>query len=156
AVDRRKFRYLKNVGEKIRKEIRGKAKQLARLRPDLAPSGTGEASRTGRASIDRLYEQLPRQRPGIDDNVEDRVLATLLGIDGAEGLPSLPSAGDVARACGVARSTVATALERARERWHKSHDINQMREDIGAMVADSGGVMTAIELTDAMLAARGS
>src|SRR5690606_25863871 len=97
-----------------------------------------------------------RQGPGIDDSVEDRVLATILGIDGAEGLPSLPTAREVARVCDVARSTVDAALERARERWHKSHDINQMRDDIGIMLENAGGVMTAVELADAMLAARGS
>src|SRR6185312_14839655 len=34
AVDRIKFRYLRGVGDKIRKEIRLTAKELARLRPD--------------------------------------------------------------------------------------------------------------------------
>jgi hypothetical protein len=35
AVDRIRFRYLRGVGDKIRKEIRLTAKELARLRPDL-------------------------------------------------------------------------------------------------------------------------
>jgi serine/threonine protein kinase len=35
AVDRIVFRYLKGVGDKIRKEVRLTAKELARLRPDL-------------------------------------------------------------------------------------------------------------------------
>ena len=35
AVDRMRFRYLRGVGDKIRKEIRLTAKELARLRPDL-------------------------------------------------------------------------------------------------------------------------
>ena len=37
AADRVQFRYLSNVGDKIRKEIRGVAKGLAQLRPDLVP-----------------------------------------------------------------------------------------------------------------------
>lgn len=156
AIDRRRFRYLKNVGERIRKEIREKVKQLARLRPDLVPGGAGQDARAGRASIDRLYEQLPREGPGIDDSAEDRVLAALLGIDAIEGLALLPTAGQVARALRIARSAVADALERARERWHKCHDINQIRDEIGAMLADRGGILTAIELADSMLAARGS
>jgi serine/threonine protein kinase len=156
TLDRRRFRYLRNVGERIRKEIRQKAKELARLRPDLMPGGATEGPLAGRASIDRLYEQLPRQVPGIDDSTEDRVLAALLGIDDLQGLPSLPTAGEVARACEVARSAVALALERARERWHRIHDLNQMRDDISGMLAESGGVMTALELANAMLAARGS
>src|SRR5262249_18691315 len=45
---------------------------------------------------------------------------------------------------------------RARERWHRSHDLNQMRDDIVGMLAESAGVMAAFELADAMLASRGS
>ncbi|NCC41656.1 MAG: hypothetical protein EOM21_20020, partial [Gammaproteobacteria bacterium] len=39
AVDRVRFRYLKGVGDKIRREIRTRAKRLAQLRPDLVPGG---------------------------------------------------------------------------------------------------------------------
>ena len=39
GVDRIRFRYLRNVGDRIRKEIRLKAKRLAEYRPDLLPGG---------------------------------------------------------------------------------------------------------------------
>src|SRR6266851_2815667 len=39
AVDRIRFRYLRNVGDKIRREIRLKAKHLAEYRPDLQADG---------------------------------------------------------------------------------------------------------------------
>lgn len=40
AVSRLQFRYLKGVADKVRREIREKAKRLATLRPDLAPDGS--------------------------------------------------------------------------------------------------------------------
>jgi serine/threonine protein kinase len=156
ATDRRRFRWVRNVGERIRKEIRLKAKHLARLRPDLIPGGAGESALAGRATIDQLYDQLLRQAPGIDDSTEDRVLATFLGIDEGDGLAPLPNVGEVAKTCAVARSAVAGAIEHARERWHRSRDLNHLREDIAAVLAENGGVMTAIELADALLVARGS
>ena len=41
AVDRVRFRYLKSVGDKVRKEIRLKAKRLAQLRPDWVAANPG-------------------------------------------------------------------------------------------------------------------
>ena len=39
AVDRIRFRYLRGVSDKVRKEIRERAKLLAQIRPDLLPGG---------------------------------------------------------------------------------------------------------------------
>ena len=80
AVDRRRFRYRRNVGERMRREIRLKAKRLAQLRPDLVPRGSWRPG-TGRASIDRLAEQLVPLRPAGEEPTEDRVLAAFLGLD---------------------------------------------------------------------------
>ncbi len=154
AVDRRRFRYRKNVSERVRREIRLKAKRLAQLRPDLVQGGV--AAGTGRASVDRLANQLVPLRPAGEEPIEDRVLAAFLGLDAVNGSSSWLSAGDVAKACSVARSVVAGALERARERWHKSRDLNETRDDIAALLATSAGVMTVHELAMQLRAARGS
>ena len=57
GVSRLKFRYLTGVGDKVRREIRERAKRLAELRPDLVPGG-GTEDEGSRASVDRLTEQL--------------------------------------------------------------------------------------------------
>ena len=72
----------------------------------------------GRASVDRLAEQLLPRRPAGDERPEDRILAYYLGID--DDAPPWPTAGEVAAAVGTARSAVADALEAARDRWHKN------------------------------------
>ena len=53
AVDRIRFRYLRGVGDKIRKEIRLTAKELARLRPDLTQ---------GRSTVHDADEDVGRRR----------------------------------------------------------------------------------------------
>ncbi len=131
GVPRLQFRYLTGVGDRIRREIRERAKRLAQLRPDLVPGGITEED-GGRASVDRLAEQLLPRRPAGDERPEDRILAYYLGID--DDAPAWPTAGEVAAAVGTARSGVADALEAARDRWHKSAELNAVRSEIDALI----------------------
>lgn len=153
SVPRQQFRYLTGVGDRIRREIRERAKRLAQLRPDLVPGGASE-DESGRASMDRLSEQLLPRRPAGDERQEDRILAYYLGVD--EDAPAWPSAGDVAAAVGTARSAVADALEAARSRWHKSSELNAVRAEVHSLLVAAGGVASADELAGQLLAARGS
>jgi serine/threonine protein kinase len=153
GVPRLQFRYLKGVGDRIRREIRLRAKRLAQLRPDLVPGGATE-DRSGRASVDRLAELLLPRRPAGDERPEDRILAYYLGID--EDAPPWPNAGDVATAAGTARSAVADALEAARNRWHKNAEMNAVRSEIDTLLSTAGGIASADELADQLLASRGS
>ncbi|WP_165982469.1 BREX system serine/threonine kinase PglW [Dankookia rubra] len=154
GVPRLQFRYLTGVGDRIRREIRERAKRLALLRPDLVPGGTTEDD-GGRASIDRLAEQLIARRPAGDEKPEDRILARYLGIE-PEDAPPWPNAGEVAIAVGTARSSVADALEAARDRWHKSADLNAVRADLAGLVQAAGGIASAEEMAAQLLGARGS
>jgi hypothetical protein len=155
AVDRIRFRYLRGVGDRIRKEIRERAKLLAQLRSDLVPGSTAE-DRQGWASIDRLVEQLLPRRPAGVEPTEDRILAEYLGLEPFDTPVAWRNPGDVARSAGVARSAVAEALDRARERWHKSREINEVRAELDRLLRDDGGVTSADELATQLLAARGS
>jgi len=154
GVSRLKFRYLTGVGDRIRREIRERAKRLAALRPDLVPGGTTEDDGS-RASIDRLAEQLIARRPAGDEKPEDRILARYLGIEPEDASP-WPTAGEVAVAVGTARSSVADALDAARDRWHKSADLNAARAELDGLLKTAGGVASADELTTQLLAVRGS
>ena len=154
-VPRLKFRYLTGVGDRIRKEIRERAKRLAQLRPDLIPGGATNDGQ-GWASLDRLGEQLLPRRPAGDERPEDRILAAYLGLEPADAPSPWPSAGDVARAAGVARSAIADTLEAARERWHKSADLNALRTELAGLLTAAAGVATADELAAQILTARGS
>ena len=156
AVPRQKFRYLTGVGDRIRREIRERAKGLAGLRPELVPGGTtaDTTSAPGLASIDRLAEQLIARRPAGDERPEDRILARLLAVE--EDTTPWPSAGEVATASQTARSTVADVLDAARDRWHKSRDLNEVRAELATLVTEAGGVAAIDELAAQLLASRGS
>jgi serine/threonine protein kinase len=164
AVDRIKFRYLTGVGDRIRKEIRLKAKKLAQLRPDLAQGRStqhgGDTPAPGISSIDELAAQLLPKRPAGDDRPEEHALALYLGLEQAESETGdhtrWTTLGDAARLGQLARSEMSNALLKARERWLKLPSLTQIRGEIETLLDTHIGVMTVPELAFALLAARGS
>lgn len=159
AVDRVRFRYLKGVGDKIRKEIRLTAKELARLRPDLtqgrnvAHDADDEAG--GAVSINELAAQLLPRRPAGDDRPEEAALAHYLGLEDAVTAGAWPSLGDAAQAGEVDRATLTATLIKARERWLKNPAFTDLRHQLDALVRSQGHVMSAQEAALSLLALRG-
>lgn len=159
AVDRIRFRLLRGVGDKIRKEIRLTAKELARLRPDLT-QGRAAAYDTdddtdGAVSVNELAAQLLPRRPAGDDRPEEAALAHYLGLDDAVKAGVWPSLGDSAQATEVDRTTLTTALIKARERWLKNPAFTELRQQIDSLLRSQGQVMSASEGAMALLALRG-
>jgi serine/threonine protein kinase len=167
AVERIKFRYRSGVGDRIRKEIRLKAKKLLQLRPDLGPDSaraptTVRLNETpGVASIDALACQLLPKRPAGDDRPPTgdpaQALAIYLGLEpAADGTDSAwPTLGAVARVTRLARSALSDTLLKARERWLKLAPLTQVRGELETLLQIHGGVMTVPELALVLLAARG-
>lgn len=172
AVDRIRFRYLRGVGDKIRKEIRLTAKELARLRPDLTQGratlhdSDDDVSNDGAVSINELAVQLLPRRPAGDDRPEETALAHYLGLDlGLDDVANpadpltqantWPTLGDSAAATQVDRSTLTAALIKARVRWLKNPAFTEIRVQLDKLVRSQGQVMTANEAALALLALRG-
>lgn len=170
AVDRIVFRYLRGVGDKIRKEIRLVAKDLARLRPDLMQGRTtlhdadDDSAADGAVSINELAAQLLPRRSAGDDRPEEAALARYLGLDldhtaqlAGHSAAATPwtSLGDTAQASGVERAILTATLIKARERWLKNPAFTQLRAQLDALVRSQGQVMTANEAALALLALRG-
>lgn len=163
AVDRIRFRYLRGVGDKIRKEIQLKAKELARLRPDLT-QGRGSLHTAGDeegddakspVTVNELAEViLPRRHAG-DDRPEEAALAYYLGLDDQVLAGEWPTLGDAAQTTGLDRSVLTTALIKARERWLKTKAFTELRAQLDTLLGSQGQVMTAHELAFALLALRG-
>ncbi|MBC7213749.1 MAG: BREX system serine/threonine kinase PglW [Burkholderiaceae bacterium] len=159
AVDRVRFRYLKGVGDKIRKEIRLTAKELARLRPDLTQGRNvahdADEEVEGAVSVNELAAQLLPRRPAGDDRPEEAALAHYLGLDDTVKAGTWPSLGDSAQAGDVDRSTLTATLIKARERWLKVPRFTELRQQIDTLVRSQGNVMSAQEAALALLALRG-
>jgi hypothetical protein len=146
AVDRIRFRYLRGVGDKIRKEIRLTAKDLARLRPDLTQGRAAahdDEDADGAVSINELAAQLLPRRPAGDDRPEEAALAHYLGLDDAVKAGVWPSLGDSAQAGEVDRTTLTAALIKARERWLKNPAFTELRQQIDSLLRSQGQVMSA-------------
>ena len=159
AVDRIRFRYLRGVGDKIRKEIRLTAKELARLRPDLTQGRStmhdADEEAGGAVSVNELAAQLLPRRPAGDDRPEEAALAHYLGLDDSVQAGVWPNLGESAQANQVDRATLTAALIKARERWLKNPAFTELRQQLDALLRSQGQVMSAYESAMALLALRG-
>lgn len=159
AVDRIRFRYLRGVGDKIRKEVRLTAKELARLRPDLTQGRTtahdADEDVGGAISINELAAQLLPRRPAGDDRPEEAALAHYLGLDDTVQAGAWPNLGESAQANLVDRSKLSTALVKARERWLKNPAFTELRQQLESLIRSQGQVMGVQETAMALLALRG-
>jgi len=159
AVDRVRFRYLRGVGDKIRKEIRLKAKELANLRPDLLRGRTTlhdiDEEADGASSINGLAAQLLPKRPAGDERQEETALAIYLGLESTQSKGLWITPGEAANAASLERDDLVSTLVKARDRWLKTPTLTQLRVDIDALICGQGGVMTAQELALALLSSRG-
>jgi serine/threonine protein kinase len=159
AVDRIRFRYLRGVGDKIRKEIRQTAKELARLRPDLTQGRStvhdADEEVGGAVSINELATQLLPRRPAGDDRPEEAALAHYLGLDDSVPSGDWPTLGESAQANQVDRATLTAALIKARERWLKNPAFTELRQQLDALLRSQGQVMSTLECAMALLALRG-
>jgi len=159
AVDRIRFRYLRGVGDKIRKEIRLTAKELARRRPDLTQDRNtahdADQDIGGAVSINELAAQLLPRRPAGDDRPEEAALAHYLGLDDRVLAGVWPSLGESAQAHPVDRAMLTAALVKARERWLKNPAFTELRQQLNALLRSQGQVMSAAESAMALLALRG-
>ncbi len=159
AVDRIRFRYLRGVGDKIRKEIRLTAKELARLRPDLTQGRNtvhdADEEGGGAVSINELAAQLLPRRPAGDDRPEEAALAHYLGLDDSVPPGAWPTLGDSAQAGQVPRTRLTATLIKARERWLKNPANTELRQQLDTLLRSQGHVMSATEAAMALLALRG-
>lgn len=159
AVDRIRFRYLRGVGDKIRKEIRLTAKELARLRPDLTQGRStahdADEEIAGAVSVNELAAQLLPRRPAGDDRPEEAALAHYLGLDDSVKAGTWPNLGESAQANQVERGMLTAALIKARERWLKNPAFTELRLQIDTLLRSQGQVMSTHEAAMALLALRG-
>lgn len=159
AVDRITFRFLRSVGDKVRKEIRLKAKELARLRPDLTQGRStahdSDEDASAAISINELAAQLLPRRPAGDDRPEEAALAHYLGLDDEVTPGAWPTVGDAAQACEVDRAVLTTALIKARERWLRNTAFTELRQQLETLLRSQGQVMSVHEAALALLSLRG-
>ncbi|MEF8717022.1 MAG: hypothetical protein V5B44_04475 [Candidatus Accumulibacter necessarius] len=165
AVDRVRFRYLRGVGDRIRKEIRLKAKPGRhpagpRARPPDAARGRrrfGIGRRHQRQRVGRAVAATPAgRRRSCRRNRTGH-----LPRPGRRGsTPKAPRPYGRRWALPPTRwrstaTTLSAALLKARERWLKTPQLTELRNHFESLLSTQGGVMTVPELASALLAMRG-
>ncbi len=155
------MRRLRGVGNKTRREIASSVKilreRLGSPATEAVPAEDAEeqqAADLSRLSVDLLAQRLTRVSPR-EGNTVRQTITTLLGLE--EALPcTWPGQADVARFLAVTRARVGQVVGKVVDRWGRDKALTPLRGDIAGLLATAGGVMTAEELGEAILAARGS
>ncbi|MDE8346400.1 MAG: BREX system serine/threonine kinase PglW [Acidocella sp.] len=163
----RRLARMRGVGNKTRKRILAAVKVL---RERLGAGTTDDtALATATDDVATYHSQTPRDQLSIDmlaqailrakaksrNDTETTALRALLGLDDRIDL-QWPSQGDIAPLAGVSRGRTSQILTEAQTRWGRDPAITALREQIGTLLEANGGVMSADELCESLLAARGS
>ena len=185
TVPMRRLLGLHGVGNKTRREITAAVKVLRnRLgKPDGEPPLVPETDEketevvdAGSLSIDLLADRLLKTGSRDGDTFQ-RTVRLLLGLR-ESGQPSAvserradyelnadrmkaesfswPSQASIAEAVNVTRGRIGQIVGKLHERWAKDAANNRLRVDVAEMINGQGGVMSARELSEALLVARGS
>ncbi|WP_327009671.1 BREX system serine/threonine kinase PglW [Dactylosporangium sp. NBC_01737] len=153
---------LAGVSQATKTEIRRRAKEL---RAVFSVSQTETSEPTGDpgllpvAGVETLIELLATppssRRRSADTTVVPLLLGTAVPPGGHEPL-RWPSQVDLARHCGVTSQRVSQIMERLTDRWLDVTALDQVRNEIVALLDGNGGVMSVDELGDELIAAHGS
>lgn len=168
------IQFLRGVGSKTRAELR---EAIARTRakfsdlessprrtlgestsvaPATAPTQTGAVSDASVLSIEDLCARIHGPKPEKRGEKAWRIREALLGLSlpqQAERPGIWPTQADVARKLGVERAQVAVALGADRSRWlNKAPWMTVLREEVLDTLKAAGGVLTAKEIADLLLA----
>ncbi|WP_116997335.1 BREX system serine/threonine kinase PglW [Desertimonas flava] len=144
------------VGLRVRREVlevTGLLRSHVEVEPDASDAN---------ASIDRIAGTLV-PKPTTPQAVADGPRLTyLLGLGAPDQLERdassspWPSAAEVRALFELDREAFDELLRRARERWAREKLLTPVRNDIGALLERSGGVLPGDEIAEALLARRGS
>lgn len=163
SVPMRRLLRLRGVGNKTRREITSAVKTLRdRLgKPDREQPPVPEVAApepisvdVSSLSVDLLSERILKASDR-DGETFQQLAPLLLGLD-PKSTEFWPSQTDVARQLEVTRARVGQLLAKLQERWARDAALTRLRTDLAEIVNSQGGVMSAQELAETLLVARGS
>ncbi|RKT46664.1 BREX system serine/threonine kinase PglW [Thiocapsa rosea] len=154
------------VGTQTRREL---SELIARLQASLAPSENARepiapvpmAGNGLAISVDQLMRGILPPQSKSTDEARQRFLNEYLGrldadTDRAADAVHWPTLITLGAEIGIETAQVRDLQTRVLAQWGKNRYITQLRHDIAKLLEDQGGVMTAVELAEAILLRRGS
>lgn len=160
-LNRSQVRVWDGAGIKTRDEISRVILELQKQLVSEHPNTPLGAGITTNVSVDRLFAMVVPKVTKATDPARQRFLNEYLGrLDGDAPLGHHQAYWPTITAlCGAISMESAEArelLDRLTTQWSKTPEITELRNDIAQLLTDNGGVMTAVELADALLLRRGS
>lgn len=149
---------LEGVPQATKAEIRRRAKELrAVFAPTVAeeePVGSPVAAR----GIDSLAELLlPKETARNRADVATlRVALGLAPLAGGTTYLRWPTQREAADAAGTAQAQLSRVFARQVSRWLADPQVSEVRDEIVALLDVAGGVMSAVELAQALIGSRGT
>jgi serine/threonine protein kinase len=149
------------IPQATKTEIRRRAKELrAHVTPQARPETVAEpaAEELRARSVDSLVELLvPRQT--TRNRSEVAALRVMLGQEPAgedHGFLYWPAQAEAAAVTGTNQSQLSRMMANRAQRWADDEDLAQVRDEIVELLDESGGVMSAAELAQALIGSRGT
>ncbi|EAZ99557.1 BREX system serine/threonine kinase PglW [Marinobacter sp. ELB17] len=160
-LNRSRVRVLTGVGVKTRNELSEVIGQLQERLLEAQQRVQFDAGDTSIVSVDRLFQQILPKVTKATDPTRLRFLHEYLGRlddDSPRGLHNVhwPTPAAISGYLGIETLMVRELISKVSVQWGKTKTITDLREDIAGLLEDNGGVMTAVELADAVLLRRGS
>lgn len=160
-VSRAQVRIWAGVGVKTRSELSDIISQLqSRLQEDLQQQIL-ETTDTRIVSVDRLFQQIMPKSIKTTDPLKVKFLNEFLGrLDDAAPKGShqvyWPTISAISGHLNMEPTVLRQVQEKVLQQWSKTKVVTDLRDEILALLEENGGVMTAVELANALLLRRGS
>ncbi|UZE96938.1 BREX system serine/threonine kinase PglW [Alkalimarinus alittae] len=160
-LNRSRVRVWMGVGVKTRTELSDVIGQLQANLLEEHQARTLESKDTTVISVDRIFTQVMPKVTKATDQTRLCFLNEYLGrLDetAPKGIHNVhwPTAGKISAHISLESSEVRELTTKVLTHWGKSKVITELRDEIISLLDENGGVMTAIELADAILLRRGS
>lgn len=164
----RRLARMRGVGNKTRKRILAAVRALRERLGSPAPGERGTSTSDNgygytyegsipkeQLSIDILAQRILRAKAKSRNATENTAMEALLGLD--QRIDQIwPSQGEVAPLAGVTRGRISQILTDAQGRWLKDPAITALRDQVAQFLDQNEGVVSAEELCQFLLTARGS
>ncbi|MBR9910594.1 MAG: BREX system serine/threonine kinase PglW [Gammaproteobacteria bacterium] len=160
-LNRSRVRIWMGVGVKTRTELSDVIGQLqSRLLEDQQALAL-DAADTRVVSVDRLFGQIMPKSPKTTEPTKLSFLNEFLGrLDdhAPKGLHNVhwPTPAAMSAHLGIETAVIRELIDKVVVQWGKTPVITDLRDEIVTILDDNGGVMTAVEVADAILLRRGS
>ena len=149
------------VGTQTRREL---SELIAKLQPRLGDRAAAAGQLKGdgsHVSVDQLFRSILPKVTKAADQSRHRFLNEFLGrldSDAPKGSHNVhwPTLVSLGAETGLSSNEVRAIQSRVLAQWSKNPFITRLRNDIAGLLQEQGGLMTAMELAEAILLRRGS